>query len=205
MEILRKIQKDLKAPKEQYNKFGKFHYRSCEDILEAVKPLLGTATLTMNDEVVQIGTRYYVRTTVTLQQGGEKFTATAMAREPELKKGMDESQITGTASSYARKYALNGLFCIDDNKDADNENQEEVKRDPPNEQEQAVIDAIAEKIEAPKGKTVDANRLAALFFVYFKKYPDSMDGVDKTVEWVKKKNPQEIYVDFEEKYELGDE
>lgn len=124
MDILNKIQTQLKAPKGQYNNFGKYAYRSCEDILEALKPLLAEhgATLTLSDEIVQAGERYYIRSTATLcWEGNERF-AVGYAREPENKKGMDESQITGAASSYARKYALNGLFCIDDNKDADSTN-----------------------------------------------------------------------------------
>jgi hypothetical protein len=119
MKLLNKIQKELKAPKGQYNSFSKFYYRSCEDILEAVKPLLGEATLVINDEIVQIGARYYVKATATLMEGDEKASSVAFARESEDKKGMDDAQITGATSSYARKYALNGLFLIDDEKDAD--------------------------------------------------------------------------------------
>lgn len=117
------IQSKLKAPKSQYNSFGKYNYRSCEDILEGVKPLLvlTLCTLTLADDVVMMGNRIYIRATATLtdSESGETISSTALAREAETKKGMDESQITGTASSYARKYALNGLFCIDDTKDAD--------------------------------------------------------------------------------------
>lgn len=120
---LSEIQKKLKAPKNQFNDFGKYHYRSCEDILEAVKPLLDGAVLTLSDEVVEIGGRVYVKATATLSDGDERSTVTAFAREAENKKGMDESQITGATSSYARKYALNGMFLIDDNKDADATNQ----------------------------------------------------------------------------------
>ena len=122
MKELAKIQSKLKAPKTQYNKFGGYSYRSAEDILEAVKPLLSaeSCTLTITDNVEMIGSRYYIVATATIKNGkDETESATAMAREPETKKGMDESQITGSASSYARKYALNGLFAIDDNKDAD--------------------------------------------------------------------------------------
>ena len=119
MEKLAKIQKELKAPKGQLNKFGGYNYRSCEDILEAVKPLLDGAILTLQDEIINIGNRFYVKATATFTDGTYTHSVTAMAREPETKKDMDESQITGMASSYARKYALNGLFCIDDTKDAD--------------------------------------------------------------------------------------
>lgn len=119
MSKLTEIQKKLKAPKSNYNSFGKYNYRSCEDILEAVKPLLGDNTLTLSDEVVQIGDRIYVKATAVFRDGATETRVSAFAREAESKKGMDESQVTGTASSYARKYALNGLFLIDDTKDAD--------------------------------------------------------------------------------------
>ena len=120
-EIYSNIQHELKAPKGQYNSFAKYHFRSCEDILEAVKPLLHKykVTLNLNDEIVLIGDRYYVKATATLSNGTESTSSSAYAREQDEKKGLDASQITGTASSYARKYALNGLFCIDDTKDAD--------------------------------------------------------------------------------------
>lgn len=118
------IQKELKAPKNQYNAFGKYTYRSCEDILTALKKLLEQTetVLILNDEVVNIGSRYYVKATATLSNGEETISATAYAREEEIKKGMDGSQITGASSSYARKYALNGLFGIDDTKDSDKTN-----------------------------------------------------------------------------------
>jgi hypothetical protein len=129
---LQKIQFELKAPKGQENKFGGYRYRSCEDIMEAVKPLLEKhgAALTVSDDIILVGDasgektqcRFYVKATATLrdsESGVIMAQTSAFAREPVLKKGMDESQITGAASSYARKYALNGLFCIDDTKDAD--------------------------------------------------------------------------------------
>lgn len=118
------IQAKLDAPKSQVNSFGNYKYRSCEDILAAVKPLLEETetTLTLNDEIVVVGTRVYVKATASLCFGEQCVHTTAYAREAENKKGMDESQITGAASSYARKYALNGLFCIDDTKDADTTN-----------------------------------------------------------------------------------
>ena len=119
MKELIEIQKELKAPKGQYNSYAKFNYRSCEDILEAVKPLLGALTLTISDKLINAGDRYYIQATATLSDGVEKIETTAVAREALDKKGMDASQITGAASSYARKYALNGLFAIDDEKDAD--------------------------------------------------------------------------------------
>lgn len=114
------IQQALKAPKGQVNKFGNYRYRSCEDILEAVKPLLDGGSLIISDSIEVHADRVYVKATVTLRHNGQVIAeASALAREPENKKGMDESQITGAASSYARKYALNGLFAIDDTKDAD--------------------------------------------------------------------------------------
>lgn len=118
---LTEIQHRLKAPKGQYNSFGKYKYRSCEDILEAVKPILKDVgcVLTLSDDIVLIGDRYYVKATARIKGPDTDEFVTAYAREDLDKKGMDGSQITGTASSYARKYALNGLFCIDDTKDAD--------------------------------------------------------------------------------------
>ena len=130
-ERLAKIQKELKAPKNQMNTFGKYKYRSCEDILEAVKPLLGECTLTISDKIVNIGKRYYVKATAHLKNGTYSIETTAFAREPEIKKGMDEAQITGATSSYARKYALNGLFAINDTKDADSMDNSKVKGNPP--------------------------------------------------------------------------
>ena len=122
-EKLIKIQSELKAPKGQYNKFGNYKYRSCEDILEAVKPLLAKhkCSLKISDDIALVGERYYIKATATLMdaESPESISNVAYARESVDKKGMDDSQITGTASSYARKYCLNGLFLIDDTKDAD--------------------------------------------------------------------------------------
>lgn len=121
MDKLIKIQSELKAPKGQYNSFGKYKYRSAEDILEAVKPLCVKhgVLLTLTDNIELIGERYYIKATARVTDETKSVEVTAFAREDLDKKGMDGSQITGTASSYARKYALNGLFCIDDTKDAD--------------------------------------------------------------------------------------
>ena len=131
MKELIDIQKTLKAPKGQLNKFGNYKYRSCEDILEALKPLLyeNKCVLTINDDIVSVGNRVYVKATVTLKNGTEEISTTAFAREEETKKGMDSSQITGSTSSYARKYALNGMFCIDDTKDSDATNTGDKKDD----------------------------------------------------------------------------
>jgi len=116
---LSKIQQNLKAGKNQKNEFGGYKYRSCEDILEAVKPLLGECTITITDDMKELAGRVYVEATASFTDGSNTITVTAFAREALSKKGMDEAQITGAASSYARKYALNGLLLIDDNKDAD--------------------------------------------------------------------------------------
>ena len=127
------IQSNLKAPKGQYNNFGKYKYRSCEDILESVKPLLSQhdCALVITDDIVMLGERIYVKATAKLISGSEHIESSAFAREEDTKKGMDSSQVTGAASSYARKYALNGLFCIDDTKDSDTTNtgQESSERD----------------------------------------------------------------------------
>jgi hypothetical protein len=113
------IQKELKAPKNLYSEFGNYNYRSCEDILNALKPLLGGSVILLTDEIVMLGERYYVKATATLMEGQESISTTAYAREALAKTKMDDAQVTGAASSYARKYALNGLFAIDDTKDAD--------------------------------------------------------------------------------------
>lgn len=127
------IQQKLKAPKNQFNTFGKYAYRSCEDILEAVKPHLGTdLALIVTDEIVLIGDRYYVKATATLTDGKESVSSTAYAREEDTKKGMDSAQLTGATSSYSRKYAMNGLLLIDDARDADTRDNREKPKDEPN-------------------------------------------------------------------------
>ena len=118
---LSRIQQELKAPKNLYNKFGNYSYRNAEGILEAVKPMLNGLSLIINDEPVMIGTRYYIKATVNLTDGEESVSSVAYAREDETKKGMDGCQITGACSSYARKYALNALLMIDDSKDSDSD------------------------------------------------------------------------------------
>lgn len=127
------VQQTLNAPKNQYNSFGKYNYRSCEDILEGLKPCLkaAKACVQISDEIVVMNERYYVKATAMFidAETGETVTNTAYARESADKKGMDDSQVTGATSSYARKYALNGLFCIDDVKDADTrDNRDESKK-----------------------------------------------------------------------------
>ena len=128
---LSQIQQELKAPKKQFNKFGGYNYRNCEDILEAVKPITAKyeTVVLIADEIVNIGERYYVKATARLVDinDGSEVANTAFAREEESKKGMDGSQVTGASSSYARKYALNGLFAIDDTKDSDYTNTGDVQ------------------------------------------------------------------------------
>ena len=136
-EKLLAIQTKLKAPKGQYNKFGNFNYRSAEDILEAVKPLNAEqgVLLTITDEIKEVGGRIYVVATATVSDGTDELKVSAFAREPENKKGMDDSQITGATSSYARKYALNGLYAIDDNKDADTDEHKQQQENAPKKQQ----------------------------------------------------------------------
>ena len=137
-EKLAAVQAALKAPKGQYNSFGKYKYRSCEDIVESVKPLLKTngLLLTLSDEIVLIGDRFYVKATAEVidTKDGGMITVSAFAREEESKKGMDGSQVTGASSSYARKYALNGMFAIDDTKDSDSTNTHGQEQEAPKEQ-----------------------------------------------------------------------
>lgn len=145
MSRLSEIQRKLRANKNQYNSFGKYSYRSCEDILEEIKKLLEEDEyIILKDEIVLIGDRYYIKATATFHKGLQSFHAEAFAREPESKKGMDESQITGSSSSYARKYALSGLFAIDDNKDADVTNM----HDKEDNDEEEIIKEFLSKIES---------------------------------------------------------
>ena len=165
-EKLLNIQAELKAPKGQENKFGHYKYRSCEDILEAVKPLLAKnkVILQLTDKIECLGNRYYIKATAILidiedTKNGEiaYIENTAYARESEEKKGMDDSQITGTASSYARKYALNGLFCIDDTKDADtNEFKEQQDKVTKQDKEQILEENIDELVTEQQAKTIYA-------------------------------------------------
>lgn len=162
---LARIQQSLKAPKNLYNKFGQYYYRNAEGILEAVKPLLGGMALVISDEPVVIGERYYIKATVTLTDGSETVSTVAYAREDETKKGMDGCQITGACSSYARKYALNALLMIDDNKDSDDDSlspknpendpkKQQVQSSnvrPQNAAQQASVSAV-DKIPAPQAK-----------------------------------------------------
>jgi hypothetical protein len=158
--------------------------------LEAVKPLLGDSILTISDEIVMFGERFYVKATAVLVDGTSTHEVSAYAREPENKKGMDASQITGTASSYARKYALNGLFCIDDAKDADtDEHQQQTKNDnKKNDALQPDAEIMSKLVvmleENMDGKKVDRVKLQALLWVKFKKYPTTEDEAKKTVKYL---------------------
>lgn len=163
------IQSTLKAPKNQRNNFGGYNYRSCEDIMEAVKPLLKdtNCTLVISDDIVQVADRIYVKSTATLKTpSGEEYKNTAYAREALSKKGMDESQVTGAASSYARKYALNGLFCIDDTKDADalNVSKEYTQQQQAQQsvQQQVSFDTLMKEIAAAKTE----QELGAIYYKY---------------------------------------
>ena len=172
------IQQELIAPKNQYNSFGKYNYRSCEDILEGLKPCLKnvSAAVTVSDEVVLIGDRYYIKATATLHdtESSGSISNTAYAREDEGKKGMDVSQVTGATSSYARKYALNGLFCIDDVKDADTRDnrQNEAKEQKQAEEQQkkgenSVISEIKVKalLSRCENEGVDTEKILKLYKV----------------------------------------
>jgi len=182
------IQNELKAPKGQFNSFGRYKYRSCEDILEAVKPLLHkySCSLNISDEVVMVGDRFYVKSTATLRKDtGEVISSSvACAREDETKKGMDGAQVTGAASSYARKYALNGLFCIDDTKDADTD--EYTKNTKP------------EKEPAEKDKNCN------LYIQLEKKVSESKIEIDALMKYLKandKRLPKDVtYESLPEKY-----
>lgn len=150
-----KVQATLNAPKGQFNSFGKYHYRSCEDIMGALKPLLAAEGLfqSVSDEIVMIGDRHYVKATVTVTDGQTSVTNSALAREDRDKKGMDGAQVTGAASSYARKYALNGMWNIDDSKDADtNEFRDQQARHAKNEVKQQAKPSLS----AIEGQTLTA-------------------------------------------------
>ncbi len=182
------IQNELKAPKGQFNSFGRYKYRSCEDILEAVKPLLHkySCSLNISDEVVMVGDRFYIKATATLRKdtGEAVSSSVAFAREDESKKGMDGAQVTGAASSYSRKYALNGLFCIDDTQDADTD--EYTKNTKP------------EKEPAEKDKNLN------LYNQLEKKASESKIEIDALMKYLKandKRLPKDVtYESLPEKY-----
>lgn len=190
MDALRAIQQELKAPKNQFNSFGKYSYRSAEDILEAVKPLLAKhgGELTISDEIIEVGGRIYVKATCRFIEGDIERKTTAFAREPLEKKGMDESQITGTASSYARKYALNGLFLIDDTKDADTD--EHRQQTAPQTAPQGSKKISAATVKAIEGLIEDTHSDKGKLLVYFRvtKIEDmTAEQAKQAVEMLKKK------------------
>ena len=160
---LQDIQEKLKAPKNQFNSFGKYSYRNCEDILEGVKPLLkeNGCVLIIRDEIEVIGGRHYVRAVVTLTdvESGKEVFSQALAREEESKKGMDGSQVTGAASSYARKYALNGLFAIDDTKDADAQKPPEPKEKPEQDPNLVTQEQVKRMFAISKGNTMQVKEI----------------------------------------------
>ena len=166
MKELLQIQSELKAPKGQFNAYGKYKYRSCEDILEAVKPILkkNNCALLLSDSLIYVGERYYIKATATLVNAeGKSVSTEAYAREEETKKGMDASQITGASSSYARKYALNGLLCIDDNKDSDTTNTGDNAPAAPakaSKEDNAEVEKAIAEINAAKSKEDLINAIA---------------------------------------------
>jgi hypothetical protein len=174
MEKLTQIQNEIKVPKGQFNKFGGYKYRSCEDIMEALKPLLAKhkCSLVVTDDIIDVAGRIYVKATVQLSDGENMITVTSYAREAETKKGMDEAQITGSASSYARKYALAGMFLIDDTKDADATNDHGNNG--------------AAKTVSPHGKTP---------------LRESTDTYRKAIDFIAKGG---TYTDIEKKYSVSD-
>lgn len=185
------IQQTLNAPKGQYNKFGGYSYRSAEDILEAVKPLLQNVTLMVSDEIVLIGDRYYVKATATLSDGEDSISATAFAREEKEQKGMTAGQLTGATSSYARKYALNGLFCIDDAKDLDTDayakqtgQQPRQQKNPPKQQPQQKKvppnpDEVLARFCDAAAKAPDEKTLRDIFAKCWKLLPENSEQRQK--------------------------
>lgn len=189
------IQAELKAPKSQFNKFGGYNYRNCEDILEAVKPLCAKHEIVplLSDEIVMVGDRFYIKATAKVTDGKDEIATTAFARESKDKKGMDESQITGSASSYARKYALNGLFCIDDTKDADfmDNSQSNKQQQPPKETH---VKGYDEFVALQKTKKVTPAEITKYIAAEFKKPRLAMLDAFEMVaalEWLKKYGEEE--------------
>lgn len=194
MNKLAKIQKELKATKDQYNKFGGYAYRSAESILESVKPLLDGAILTIEDDVVLVGDRFYIKATATFQDGEFIKQTTAFAREPEEQKGMSESQITGAASSYARKYALNGLFCIDDNKDADTDEYHEQTKSAPARKQTLDHTPTVEEIIKSIEESMTVDNCKKFYARAIELYPK---GTDSYKQWVK------VWADKKDQLEKG--
>jgi hypothetical protein len=208
MQLLNKIQQELKAPKGQKNTFGGYMYRSCEDILEAVKPLLGNAVLTLDDEVICVGGRNYVKSTAWLMDGEDKFRASGYACEAESKKGMDSAQITGAASSYARKYALNGLFCIDDTKDADTQDNRQQKTKEPETTKPKADGSIKKKFTALPKMSDEEKAIMANVYMLNKMYKPkdltpndfkmqmSIDVYANLGKWPSDENEEDVTIHF---------
>jgi len=209
---LQSIQKKLKAPKGQTNKFGGYKYRSLEDIMEAVKPLLAEvdAFITIGDEIVMLGDRFYVKATTAITDSTGHISTTGFAREALTKKGMDESQITGAASSYARKYAMNGLLAIDDTKDADATNRHEdpppqktTKKDSPKDKPSKPSKVSAEVLadaysaflnkhfDSPDFSHFERDAFDKAVFAKYGKYPTSRESIDKIIEEI---DPKDVIV-----------
>lgn len=185
------IQSELKAPKGQYNSFGKYKYRSCEDILEAIKPLLkeNACVLTISDSVEMVGDRFYIKATATLRdtESTDGISVTAYAREAEDKKGQDASQVTGATSSYARKYALNGLFCIDDTKDADTDEHRQQtqartseRRNAPALTKEELVDKVVALCDAKRLRVSDICKMSKVNTLE----ELSEDRLEKAIEWI---------------------
>lgn len=187
------VQQELKAPKSQYNEFNKFNYRNAEDILEAVKPLLASQglTLVLSDEMQYIGQRYYIKATATLSDGEDEITATAYAREDESRAGMSESQVTGCSSSYARKYCLNGLFCIDDGKDSDSFNNKKQQTAP------APVPSSGDKTEELRAFCSMMKKQEGVNRNELKRFFEWWSG--KTPTWKGNFNPQSLWDKWMEK------
>ncbi len=185
-QVLHEVQMKLRVPKKNYNSFAKYHYRNCEDILEAVKGLLPNGcAITLSDLVEMIGDRYYVRATATLLcHDGVSISASAYAREPLEKKGSDASQITGAASSYARKYALNGLFCIDDNQDADTSDNHEKPQQtvhPVTEKEVETLRSMIKSSETDEIKILEHYQIYSLMDMSRDEYTKTMVMLEKKI------------------------
>lgn len=190
MSILKKLlalQTELKAPKGQYNTFGKYKYRSCEDILEGIKPLLKSekVIILLSDKIIQISNRYYVESTATIIdiETGEEKSVTALARESEDKKGMDSSQVTGSTSSYARKYALNGLLCIDDTKDSDTDEEKKIMlnndKKEKEETEEMKKEIIKELVLLVKKHNIEGEKVSKYINKTFKKNTTNELNIDE--------------------------
>lgn len=178
-EKLSRVQQRLEAPKNQYNEFGNFNYRSAEDIFEAVKPILAEEglVLTVSDEMVAIGDRYYVKATATVSDGESEVSVSAFAREDESRAGMSDSQLTGCCSSYARKYALNGLFCIDDGKDSDSfDDRAQKPSNKPSAPKKSNSEQLKDFCSQEKLKEGVDIKVLRKFYEYYDKIIDSWDN-----------------------------